>query len=701
MSHTFFFEILLEEIPAWMLPSRIAAIRSGAAALVEEFSGSAPAADTVRAGATSRRLWISLDALPGRQADREEEVKGPSAKAAFGADGAPTRALEGFLRKNQATPDDVAVRDDYVWLRRKVAGKKIEEVLQREIPALIESLQWPKTMRWGRGERSYIRPVHSVVSLFDGRPLPMGILGVESGTVTTGHRILAPGPIEVSGFEDYRQRLAAAHVVVDADERVERLRKEAARLADEVGGRPAEDESIWDQWKFLTEAPGVVRAEFDERFLSLPYEILVTVMRIHQKQLPIWAGDRLTSSYLAVMDQIADSDRNVASGNAFVTNARFADARFFHETDRRRPLEERLPELARLQFQEKLGTYLDKTERVVTIARAIGERTPSADAGAVERAARLCKADLVTEMVKEFTELQGKIGGIYAREEGEPEAVWQAIYDHYSPLNVEDDPPRTVNGAVVALADRLDTLAGFFRIGLRPSGSKDPFALRRAAQSAVQVLLVREPWKIEIPLDALIELALGAHGTGPDRAREIHEEIREFFADRVRTLMEHPRYGGFSYDEIAATMASGWSGSLTDLQERLGAIREARSSPEFLSILDSAKRIRNIAGEESTSSVEDRLLEHPVEKRLAQLSEMVGEQIDELVAARQYREALESFAGMAPELEAFFDDVMVMVDDLEVRRNRFALLNRVGQAARKIADVTKIVVDRRDYNPRS
>lgn len=701
MSHTFFFEILLEEIPAWMLPSRIAALRSGAAALVEEFSGTAPSAETVRAGATSRRLWISLEQLPGRQADREDEVKGPSGKAAYAADGSLTRALEGFLRKNQAAPEDVTVRDDYVWLKRKIAGQKIEEVLQRKIPPLIESLQWPKTMRWGRGERSYIRPVHSVISLFDGELLPMTVLEVEAGTRTTGHRILAPGPIEVSEFDDYRRKLSAAHVVVDAEERVERLRKEAARLAEEAGGKPAEDESIWDQWKFLTEAPGVVRAEFDERFLSLPYEVLVTVMRVHQKQLPIWAGDRLTSSYLAVMDQIGDPDRNVATGNAFVTNARFADAGFFHEADRRRPLEERVPELARLQFQEKLGNYLDKTGRVVSIARSIGDRAPGADVGAIERAARLCKADLVTEMVKEFTELQGKIGGIYAREEGEPDAIWQAIYDHYSPLNVEDDVPRTLSGAAVALADRLDTLAGFFSIGLKPSGSKDPFALRRAAQSAVQILLVREPWKIELPLDALIDLALAAHELRGDGARKVHEEIREFFADRVRTLMEHPRYGAFFYDEIAAGMASGWSGSLTDLQDRLGALRAARSSPAFLSILDSAKRIRNIAGGESTSAVEERLLEHPVEKRLSQLSEMVGEQIDELVAARQYGAALESFAGMAPELETFFDEVLVMVDDVEVRRNRIALLNRVGQAARKIADVTKIVVDRRDYNPQS
>ncbi len=700
MAQTYLFEILLEEIPAWMLPARLDALRERLTGLVREFAERDPDPATIAVGATSRRIWFHLRDLPERQPDRSETVKGPSARAAFDAEGNPTRALDGFLRKNGATREQIAVRDDYVWLERTVTGRTMDAALRDGVPAIVESLHWPKTMRWSGGEKSYIRPVHSVVSILDGKLLPLMLLGVEAGTTARGHRVLADREIEVGDFASYRDGLAAMHVVIDPENRAAELRRRATSLAAEAGGTPGSDGSILDQWTYLTEAPGVVRAEFDPAFLSLPFEVLVTVMRVHQKQLPVWKGDRLTSSFLAVMDQTGDPDGNVATGNAFVTNARFADAKFFHETDRRLPLEERVPALVGLTFQEKLGTYLDKTERIVALARAIAEELDLPDRDAIERAARLAKADLVTEMVKEFTELQGKIGGIYAREEGAPAEVWQAIYDHYLPVNVEDDLPRTIGGAVVSLADKIDTLAGFFRIGMKPTGSKDPFALRRAGQGAVQILLQRKPWRLELPVQRLIELALDVHGIDSDARTTTSDELRDFLGDRVRTLMEHPRYGGVAYDEIAAAMESGWQGSLPDLQDRLTALRSARRWPEFLSILDAAKRIRNIAGEEASTAVDDALLAHPTEKRLADLSAAVVEQIDELVAARQYEAALESFAAMAPELETFFDDVLVMVEDERVRKNRIGLLNRVGFAARRIAEVTRIVVDRRDYNSR-
>lgn len=700
MGHEYFFELLLEEIPAWMLEQRLERLREGLSSVLRGFTGQAPLASTIRVGATSRRIWFALADLPSRQADRDEEIKGPSLKAAFGADGAPSRALEGFLKKNSAAAGDVVRRDDYVWLRRTVVGKSIEQVLEQEVPRLVEGIHWPKTMRWGDGSRSYIRPVHSIVSIYGGKPLPVTVLGMTSGTATSGHRVLSRGTVEVSGLDDYRERLRARHVEVEPEARVATLRSKATALAAEVGGSPAADEGIWEQWKYLTEAPGMVRAEFDPSFLSIPFEVLVTVMRVHQKQLPIWREGKLTNSYLAVMDQIGDPDGNVAGGNAFVTNARFADAKFFHETDRKSPLASRVSELARLQFQEKLGNYLEKTERIVALARAIRTEIGEGEDAAVEEAARLSKADLVTEMVKEFTELQGRIGGIYAREEGRPEDVWEAIYDHYLPVNVEDELPRTLTGGLVSLADKVDTLVGFFRIGLKPSGSKDPFALRRAAQGAVQILLNRHGWTVDIPVERLLALALRVHGVGAEAARPRAAELYDFLGDRVRTLMEHPRYGGYAYDEIAAAMAAGWGGSLPDLLDRLEAVRRARRSPEFLSILDSAKRIRNIAGEETETAVDDSLLEHPTEKRLADLSRLVTEQIDELVATGNYAAAMDSFAGMAPELGRFFDDVLVMADDPAVRQNRIALLNRVGLAVRRIADITRIVVDRSEYNSR-
>jgi glycyl-tRNA synthetase beta chain len=528
-------------------------------------------------------------------------------------------------------------------------------------------------MRWGKGEHSYIRPIHSIVSLFDGRHAPLAIFGVQSGTTTVGHRTLAPKKIEVTSYNDYVTRLELARVVVDAMRRRHVMAERARILGNEVGGTPSIDASIWAQWQYLTEYPGVVRAEFRREYLALPEEVLVTVMRVHQKQLPIRdAAGKLTNSFLAVLDNEADPEGNAAYGNSFVTNARFADAKFFYETDRKRKLADRLEQLEHLQFQEKLGNYAEKTKRIERIVRELG-----GDADALT-AARLSKTDLVTEMVKEFTDLQGQIGGIYAREEGHPDAVWQAIYDQYA-------LPRTMSGALVSLADRIDTLAGFFSIGAKPTGSKDPFALRRAAQGIVQILLLRDQREVKVGIEQLIDLATSD--------QQVKADLLAFFAERVKTILEQT----FAYDEVAAAMEGGWAASLTDLSDRVEALRAVREDANFLSILDSAKRIANITAGHDATKVDASRLEHDTEKRLNDLADLVSGQIDELVAARNYRPALESFAALAPELEKFFDDVLVMVDDESVRRNRMSLLRKVGNAVKKIGDVTKIVVDRSDY----
>ncbi|HET7710302.1 MAG TPA: glycine--tRNA ligase subunit beta, partial [Thermoanaerobaculia bacterium] len=306
-------------------------------------------------------------------------------------------------------------------------------------------------------------------------------------------------------------------------------------------------------------------------------------------------------------------------------------------------------------------------------------------------AARLCKADLVTEMVKEFTELQGCVGGLYAREEGYPDEVWMAIYDHYLPLNIDDELPRTLSGAIVSLSDRIDSLYGFFLSGVRASGSKDPFALRRAAQGIVQILLNRDKREVRIGIDRLIDLAARTYGGSP--AAQLKSDLLVFFEERVRTLLE----GQFAYDEIAAAMEAEWASSLPNLVDRVSALHSIRDDPNFLSVLDSAKRINNITAGHPAGEVKADRLEHDIEKRLNDLGTLVGEQINELTAVRRYRDALESFAALAPELETFFKEVMVMVDDPSLRSNRMSLLQKIGAMVMNIADVTKIVVDRRDY----
>ena len=690
----YFFEIVAEEIPAWMLDAATETLKDSLQRLCADLG--APKANVI-VNSTPRRIAFVLQALPAREEDRDQEVKGPPRKAAYDGEGKATAALQGFLRKNDAKIEDVLDSgDDYVRIRKRVAGRNTDERLRERIPPIVESLRWPKMMRWGTGQHSWIRPVHSVISIFDEKPVEIEVFGIKSGMKTVGHRTLAPRPFEVRSYNEYVTKLELARVVVDALRRRHVMAERARVLSMQIAGTPSLDATIWSQWQYLTEYPGVLRAEFRPEYLALPEEVLVTVMRVHQKQLPIRnESGKLTNSFLAVIDNEADPDGNALYGNAFVTNARFADAKFFYETDRRRKLEERLPDLEHLQFQEKLGDYLQKTKRIERIAATICHELKVEDTDVVT-AARLCKADLGTEMVKEFTDLQGKIGGIYAREEGLPQGVWQAIYDHYLPQNIDDELPRTWGGAVVSIADKIDTLVGFFGAGIRPTGSRDPFGLRRAAQGIVQVLLNRDKRQVRIGIDRLIDIA--ARNYGPDHAERVRADLHEFFAERVRTLLETSKYD-LAYDEIAAAMEAGWASSLTDLVDRILALKDMRNQPNFLSVLDSAKRIANITAGHETGRVESKLLEHDAEKRLAHLADEVRGQIDEMITERQYRHALESFAALAPELEAFFNEVMVMVDNQAVRQNRMSLLRNIGDAVKRVADVTKIVVDRRDYRP--
>jgi glycyl-tRNA synthetase beta chain len=700
----YFFELLTEEIPAWMHDAAQATLLQQLTKLTLDLGERPEDRNPVVVNSTPRRIIFFLSHIPLRESDRDEEVKGPPVKAAYDADGKPTQALNGFLKKNNAAIGDVIAGGDYIRVRRTIKGRSAGEILQERVPQIVESLRWPKMMRWGKGEHSYIRPIHSVVSVLDGEHLPLTIFGVSSGTVTRGHRTLAPQPIEVLTYNEYVTKLELARVVIAADRRRHVMAERARVLGQQAGGTPSVDASIWSQWQYLTEYPGVVRAEFGREFLALPDEVLVTVMRVHQKQLPIRdANEKLTNSFLAVLDNDADPDGNAAYGNSFVTNARFADAKFFYETDRKRTLESRLPELERLQFQEKLGNYLDKTKRIEKIVAAIFDDADTSTA------ARLCKSDLVTEMVKEFTDLQGQIGGIYAREDGMSASTWQAIYDHYLPVNLEDALPRTRSGVIVSLADKIDTLVGFFLIGAKPTGSRDPFALRRAAQGVIQILLNRDKRQVSNSLNQLIDTAFAAYkavglrvgyssisATGEPMFKA---DLLTFFAERVRTILEASAYG-FAYDEIAAAMEAGWASSLTDLVDRITALKAMRGEANFLSILDSAKRIANItAGQETASRVDPSKLETDIEKRLADLVSITTDQIEEMIGERDYKRALETFAALAPELETFFDEVMVMVEDEGVRGNRMALLRTVGNAVMKIADVTKIVVDRREYRP--
>ena len=687
----FLFEIRTEEIPAATLAGARHDLARGIGEALEQ---EGVAAESVESYGTPRRLVVWARGIPERQSDSESEVLGPPASAAFGGDGKPTRAAEGFARAQKVDVSELEVVDSArgrtVAVRRRVPGRDAIDVLAKAVPRVIGELTFPKTMRWGTGERSFVRPVRGLLALFGARVVPMEILGARSADWTMGHRVLSDGTLTVTGPADYFQKLRGAYVEPDSEARRSAILDSARRLAAQVGGRIDADADLAAVLADLVEWPGLVRGSFDPAFLDLPEEITTTAMRVHQKFLPVRGTSGLLPHFVAVMDNADDRRGFIAKGNEWVLNARLADARFFFQEDSREPLAARLPELERLSFQDRLGSYAAKTLRLEELAAAIATAVGRADVvGQARTAARLSKADLVTRMVREFTDLQGVMGGLYARAEGLPEPVWKAISDQYRPQGQGDDPPREDVGAVLSLADRFDTLAGIFRLGLVPTGSKDPYGLRRAAAGAVAIALSRR-WRVD--WSGLLERAISLYpadlpGLSPPVALA---ELEKFFAERFRNALER---AGSSYDEISAVVNVG-SWDFADAAERAAALTEARRRLDFRGLVLAFKRIRNILGAEDPGQPSARLYREDAERALAADFLQAKALLEELVPARRYSEALETIASISPSLDRFFVDVLVNCPEEDLKRNRQALLAAIRKEFTRIADFSEIVVEK-------
>ena len=641
MSLPFLLEIGTEEIPDWMIPGALENLRLN-------FEKLDIPHETVTMDATPRRLVLRAEGLPERQADREERIQGP-------AKSAPAQAVAGFARKHGVSPADLTTettaKGEYYVFVKKVRGRRTLDILAEGLPGAILGIYFPKTMYWaGKGGPRFIRPIRWLVALLGGDIVPFEIAGVRSGAMTSGHRRLGAREIAVT-TSDYEQRLRDHYVILSAEERRNRISNELAGVLVKA------DPALLDTLVYLTEYPTPITGRFDEQFLELPEEVLVTVMRHHQKYFSVEdAEGRLAPQFVAVMNIPSDPEGFVRRGNERVLRARFNDARFFWETDQKKPLRDRVADLAHVTFQAKLGTYLEKTRRMQALAERLG-----GDAHAV-RAAELSKCDLTTELVKEFTELQGVVGGLYARAQGEPEPVWQAIYDQYKPESMEDSIPRSRTGQIVSLADKLDTLRGCFAVGLIPSGSRDPFALRRAAQGVVKILVEGRLAEIDLA-DYIDTPALG-----------------EFFDDRIRYYFRDIR--GFAYDEVNAAMATG-ARRLVDLDGRLARVQSLRSSPDFEPLAASFKRIRNIleqAGFHEAGTVDESLLEPGPERELYEEYRRIAGQPIENVISR-----------LRPKVDLFFDKILVNAPDARVRQNRLTLLNTLRAEFSKVADFSEIV----------
>ena len=691
MMADFLLELRTEEIPANALPGARRQLEERLAAALAENGF-----EDVRVGclSTNRRLVVTVPGLPARQPDREERVMGPPARVAFDADGRPTKAAEGFARKVGLPVDELervtTDKGEYLAAVVRHEGRPTGEILAEIVPAVVQGLHFPKTMRWGLGRYTFVRPLHGVVALLDGEVVPLELFGITAGRTTVGHRVHAPGAIELEDAASYAEALAARHVIIDPAERRRMLEEQAERLAAEAGCRVHPDERLVAEHVELVEYPGLIRGRFDEAFLELPPEVVVTTLRHHQKCLILETPDgELSPHFLAVIDRMDDPEELIRQGNEWVIGARLADARFFFEEDGKRRLAELVPELDRLEFHRVLGSLGEKVRRSGRIAAWLGEALGSpATPADLERTAALVKADLVTNMVGEFPELQGIMGGHYLRRDGEPEEIWTAARDHYRPTGFEGELPASEIGRIVGVADRLDTLTGLFAVGEVPTGSRDPFGLRRAAQAVVRII-AESGWELDLA-EAVTVAAEGVAGTVDADAGEVARRVLDFMEDRVRRYLVDRT--GVAGDTADAVMAAGWT-RLPGLVVRAVALERARRDAAFRSLALAFKRVRNITEGQPDGAVDPALFEQEAETALHREATAFHEILERELAEGRVDEAFAAMGRLAGVLETFFVDVLVMAEDEALRTNRIALLKALGRDFLKLADLSRLQVE--------
>jgi glycyl-tRNA synthetase beta chain len=682
-------ELLSEEIPAGM--------QERAAADLAELVGrslneSELAHERIDAYATPRRLALRVQGLPARQADIIVEKRGPRV-------GAPQAALDGFIASLGASDYTLEEREDrkgFVYLARyRRAGQPTADVLVALLGAILLRFPWPKSMRWGSYGIRWVRPLRGILCLFDGEVVPLEFGPLRAGAATRGHRFLAPAPIEARDFEDYRRKLAAAYVRLDGAERRRAIATEAARVAHEENLRLRDDPALLTEVAGLVEWPVVLLGRIDQRFMKLPEEILVTAMRQHQRYLAVEdRRGRLAPRFVAVANIPAqDRGQVIAAGNERVLRARLWDAQFFWEQDRKRPLASRVPELDGVVFHARLRSLGAKAARLENLAGWLAQWVPGAQAELARRAGLLCKADLVTGMVGEFPELQGIMGRYYANHDGEPSEVADAIGEHYAPQGPNDRCPSAPVSVAVALADKVDTLVGFFAIGEKPTGSRDPFALRRAALGAIRLILEN---RLRLSLRVAFEQALAGYGDQlPDiDAEALSSELLAFLADRLKV---HLKDAGVRHDLISAVFTAGGEDDLVRLLARVEALRAFLATDDGANLLTALRRASNIVrieekrdGRSYTGEPDRQRLQAQEEQELSFRLMRVGEDIVAALEREDFGGAMTALASLRHPVDAFFDRVTVNAPDPELRENRLYLLNQIRSALGAVADFSLI-----------
>ena len=641
---------------------------------------------------TPRRLCLVIEGLPKKSPDISEERKGPRV-------GAPEKALQGFMRGAGISSIDEAEvvsdpkKGDFYVVKIEKPGRPVAEIIAEIVPDTVRKFPWPKSMRWGSSKLRWVRPLHSIVCVLGGKTVDLDVDGIESGNTTYGHRFMAPKAFKVKSFEDYKDKLRDAKVILEADERQAIVLEQAQAIAKENKLKLVEDAALLAETANLVEWPNVLMGDFDKPFLDVPPEVLSTSMKSHQKCFSLAKGKKLANKFLLVSNLIPDDEGvKIIDGNERVIRARLSDAKFFWDNDKKRSLESLLPKLELVTFHEKLGTQAERVERLKSLCDDFAPVT-GADKPIAKEAAELCKADLMSEIVYEFPELQGLAGRYIALHQGKDEAVADACSEHYKPLGQSDDVPENSVAATVALADKFDTLVGFWAIDEKPTGSKDPYALRRAALGIIRIILEHDlKFGIKDYFAKGLQLYKNQHGKGfgQDQA----EDLLSFFVDRLKVYL---RDQGVRHDLITAVFALGGQDDLLMIVKRVKALSSFLETDDGINLLAGVKRAANILRIEEKKDkmsykgdVNPEVLDHTQEKALYKSIEAAISSTQKAIKQEDFEAAMGVLAKLRKPVDQFFDDVIVNDEKTEVRVNRLNLLAKIREATREVADFSKI-----------
>ena len=684
MAKDLLLEIGTEEVPAHVMPGVLAQLKERAE---KAFQENRIAFASVRTLGTPRRMALLVKDLAEKQADVTSENRGPSVKIAFDADGKPTKAAQGFARGQHVAPEDLVEKDGYVYAVVHETGKETAELLKTLLPELICALSFPNNMRWGSLEFKFIRPIRWLVALFDSEVIPFEVANVTSGRVSRGHRFLSQGDFSIAKADDYEKDCEAQYIIVDPEKRKAMIRAQIEAVAKENGGRAEITDDLLEEVLYLVEYPTALCGRFEEKYLQLPPEAVITPMRDHQRYFPVKddAG-KLLPLFITVRNGGKEYLETVQHGNERVLRARLADAQFFFDEDRKKSLEEHRDKLKTVVFQQGLGTMYEKTERLAQLADFIADEI-GADEKAhkhARRAALLSKADLVTGMVTEFTELQGIMGREYAKLDGECEKVAIAIDEHYMPRFAGDAQPQTTAGRIVSTADKIDTIVGTFHLGKIPTGSQDPFALRRQALGLVHMVIEA---KYHLSISRLVAKAMDLYGiTEAEERAKMQADVAEFLRLRLRNVLEAEQ---IRYDAADAVLG--------DVDDIYNVLLRARAVTAFTGQKDAAQsmqafvRVANIARKSAAETIYPERFHMAEEKALYQAYTSTKSAVESLVSGEDFEGAIDALIELVAPIDAFFDNVMVMDKDEMIRENRLALLRSVDAVIRDVADFTKIV----------